>query len=316
MRILITGGAGFIGSHVADFALGAGHEVAVVDNLSAGKRENVPGQATFFQTDVRRRDEIMKIFREWRPDVVSHQAAQASVSVSVRDPLLDADINIVGSLNVMDAARAAKVRRFVFASTGGAIYGDVPEGRRADLSWRPDPLSPYACSKLAVERYLILHRSLYDLDYRILRYANVYGPRQDPYGEAGVVAIFLDRMLAGRCVQVNAMAREGDDGCVRDYVYVEDVARANLAAMTGDSMPPTANIATGIGTTTLQLVRQLEVAIERKVEVRHAPPRAGDVARSVLAPTESAGPSTTLSAGLAETLRWFRKRRETASIRP
>ncbi|HVZ35762.1 MAG TPA: NAD-dependent epimerase/dehydratase family protein, partial [Polyangiaceae bacterium] len=194
MRILVTGGAGFIGSHIADAALARGHEVLVIDDLSTGKRANVPSGARFVELDIRDGKRLHELIGEFRPQVISHQAAQTSVSVSTREPVRDADINVTGSLQLGDAAVEHGVERLIFASTGGAIYGEVPEGARAKEGDRTTPLSPYACSKLAFETYLTGYFAKErGLKSTVLRYANVYGPRQDPHGEAGVVAIFAQR---------------------------------------------------------------------------------------------------------------------------
>lgn len=308
MRILVTGGAGFIGSHIADLALQGGHEVAVLDNLSSGSRANVPGGAALHVADLRDPGAVRAVVEGFRPDVVNHQAAQASVSVSVRDPLLDAETNVLGTLHLLEACREFGVRRVVFASTGGAIYGDIPEGERADESRSPHPYSPYATSKLAGEIYLATYRAQYGLDYSVLRYANVYGPRQNPHGEAGVVAIFSERALAGEALRVHGMHAPGDGGCVRDYVYVGDVARANLRASLGELPVQLLNIGTGQPTTTAELAAQLTRVSGRSVPIHDAPPRPGDVARSLLDPTAYRahfGEPTALGEGLAQTVAWF-----------
>ena len=197
MRLIITGGAGFIGSHIADRALEKGWAVAVIDDLSSGRRENVPDGAEFFEVDICSKDDVDRVFEHFKPTAVSHQAAQASVAVSVREPQMDANVNVIGSLNILTASVANKVEQIVFASTGGAIYGEVPDGVRAGIDFSPVPISPYACSKFSVEKYLECFRIEHGLKYTVLRYANVYGPRQDPHGEAGVVASFCNRIIAG-----------------------------------------------------------------------------------------------------------------------
>ncbi|MEZ6122673.1 MAG: SDR family NAD(P)-dependent oxidoreductase [Planctomycetaceae bacterium] len=265
MRLLVTGGAGFIGSHVADRALSKGWKVAVIDNLVSGHRENVPPEAEFFKVDIRDREAVNAVFVDFQPTLVSHQAAQASVAVSVREPQMDADVNILGSLNILAACVAQKVQRIVFASTGGAIYGEVPEGIRAGIDFSPVPISPYACSKFAVEKYLECFRIEHGLQYTVLRYANVYGPRQDPHGEAGVVAIFCNRIIAGESIQVNARKASGDDGCVRDYVFIDDVAGANIAALENRIPDPILNVGTGQETSTRQLAEILQREIGRSV---------------------------------------------------
>ena len=311
MRVLVTGGAGFIGSHVADALLAAGHEVAVLDDLSVGKRENVPAAARFFEADVRDATAVGEVFAAFRPEVVAHQAAQTSVSVSTREPVRDAAINVVGGLVVLDACVHHGVSHFVFASTGGAIYGEVPEGTRAHVDTAPRPLSPYACAKYAFEAYLGAYAHEHGLRSVVLRYANVYGPRQDPYGEAGVVAIFTERLMAGQPIQVNARRAKGDDGCVRDYVYVGDVVRANVAAVAGTVPANVLNVCTGEATTTLELARALETTLGTRAELGFGPRRAGDIERSVLDPgvASALGPVTSLDTGLRETIAWFRGRR-------
>ncbi len=309
MRVLVTGGAGFVGSHVADALLAAGHNVVVLDDLSGGKRENVPAKATFERVDIRDAVAVDALFKTFAPEVVSHQAAQASVAVSVKEPLNDARINVAGSLNVLEAARRAGVRLFIFASTGGALYGDVPDGRAASIDWPARPESPYAAAKASVELYLRAYESLYGLPCRVLRYANVYGPRQDPHGEAGVVAIFARRLLAGEPVRINARRASGDDGCVRDYVFVGDVARANAAAIAGTVKVPTFNVGTGIGTTTRELALGIAEAIGVEPQLAFGPRREGDVERSVIDAAEATrtlGALTTLKDGLRETVAWFR----------
>ncbi len=308
MRALVTGGAGFIGSHVAEALLAEGHDVVVLDDLSTGSRHNVPAGATFVEGDVRDGDILERLFRAHRPQWVSHQAAQTSVSVSTREPERDADINVMGTLHLLQAAAAHGVERFVLASTGGAIYGEVPDGQRADQTWPARPYSPYACSKLAAEAYVQCWRAAHGLDAVTLRYANVYGPRQDPHGEAGVVAIFSERILAGAPITVFAMDEAGDPGCVRDYVFVEDVVRANLWALSGRLSAPIVDVATGQPTTTADLAQRIARAAERAPDVTFGPRRPGDLRRSVLAPDPALPPPTPLDQGLARTVAWFRQR--------
>lgn len=307
MRLLVTGGAGFIGSHIAEQAVARGWEVAVLDDLSSGNRDNVPVQATFFEGDIRDEILVRRVFENFRPSVVSHQAAQASVSVSVREPAKDAEINILGSINLLSAAVEFDVDRFLFASTGGAIYGEVPAGAATEET-PPQPLSPYAASKFAVENYLRCFQREHGLKYNILRYANVYGPRQDPHGEAGVVAIFLNRLLAGEALQINAMREAGDPGCIRDYVHVHDVVAANLAAAEGQIPHTVMNVATGVGTTTRELAETLFTVLQQRVELRFAGRRMGDTERSVLSPARYAEllqMPLSLAAGLGNTAEWF-----------
>jgi len=310
MRVLVTGGAGFIGSHIADAALAAGHEVLVIDDLSSGRRTSVPKAAQFLELDIRSESGVREVFSAFKPEVVSHQAAQTSVVVSTREPLRDAEVNILGSLNIIRESAAHAVSRFVFASTGGAIYGEIGGDRRASENEPALPLSPYACSKFSVECYLRCFAADTGLPYTVLRYANVYGPRQDPHGEAGVVAIFAQRLRDGLPIQINARQELGDDGCIRDYVYVGDVVRANLVALQGRIAETVTNVCTGEATTTRMLVDQLAAHLGEPIEIRAGARRAGDVQRSVLDPTRCAsviGPATSLADGLRETARWFRQ---------
>jgi UDP-glucose 4-epimerase len=307
MKVLVTGGAGFIGSHVADALVASGHEVVILDDLSTGREANLPAGATFERGDLRDDGFLDGLFERHAIDVVTHQAAQTSVSVSTREPVRDADVNILGSLKLLDRCIRHGVKRFVFASTGGAIYGEVPDGTLAQLNWTPRPISPYACSKLAFETYLNAHAATHALEAHILRYANVYGPRQDPHGEAGVVAIFCQRLRDGQPIRVNARQEPGDDGCVRDYVYVGDVVRTNLQAIAGERPPGTVHVGTGVETTTRQLADALVERSGRASPLEFGPRRAGDVERSVLEPDDhpQRGELTPLEAGLAETFAYF-----------
>jgi UDP-glucose 4-epimerase len=308
MKLLVTGGAGFIGSHVVEAALAAGHEVLVLDDLSTGKRTNVPSAARFEQLDLRDAPAVRDAVLAFRPDAVSHQAAQASVAVSVRDPRLDVGVNVIGSLNLLEACAEAKVVRLVFASTGGAIYGEVAQPARASEDTVPRPQSPYAISKLAVEQLLEVFRLHRGLDYGVLRYANVYGPRQDPHGEAGVVAIFMQALLESRPLQINARKALGDGGCLRDYVYVDDVVRANLAALRGELPDRVLNVGTGVAANTEQLASAIFQAAGRRSELTMAGPRAGDVERSVLDVTRFSailGAPTRLADGIARTWDYY-----------
>ncbi len=283
VKLLITGGAGFIGSHLAEAALAVGYEVVVVDDLSTGRRENVPAGARLHVQDICDASATRALLVAERPDVVSHQAAQTSVVRSVREPLEDARINVLGSLSVIEASLAADVHKLVFASSGGAIYGEVPERKRAATSWPTVPLSPYGVSKLAVERYLESYHKLRGLQAVALRYANVFGPRQDPRGEAGVVAIFLDRVARGEPVEVHGRRTAGDGGCVRDYIFVEDVVKANLRVLVEDT-PAKVNVCTGVGTTTAALLDAVEEVLGRPALRTSTPPRSGDLQCSILEP--------------------------------
>jgi UDP-glucose 4-epimerase len=304
-RILLTGGAGFIGSHVAEAYLRAGHAVLVVDNLSCGSGADVPRGAGFAEIDIRERDALRAAVEEFRPTVVNHHAAQKSVAESVRSPSEDARVNVVGLLNVLEAAAAVGARRFIFASTGGALYGgEAPLPTPEDAAVVPD--SPYGVSKFCGEQYVGLFRRLYGLSPVVLRYGNVYGPRQDPHGEAGVVAIFCRAVLAGEPCRVF-----GDGEQTRDFVHVADVARANLLALDGPG--GTYNVATGVETSVNAIVEMLRRAAGRPVAVEHAPARPGEVRRSLLDPRrarERLGwrAQVDVSQGIAQTFEWFRRR--------
>ena len=309
MRVLVSGGAGFIGSHVVAGALAEGHTVAVLDNLSSGKRSNLPSGVELFEVDLRNRAQVNEVVGLFKPELVSHQGAQISVAVSVREPHLDAEVNVLGGINLLDACVAAKVKRLVFASTGGAICGEVPPGQRADEDARPAPISPYAIHKLAFEQLLDVYRTHHGLDSVVLRYANIYGPRQDPHGEAGVVAIFFDTVLAGGTLRVNGLQHEGDPGCLRDYAYVGDAARANLAALAGRLPERLLNVCTGTTVSTLELATLISKVAGAPQRTVFAPPRPGDIGRSVLDPSRfdrALGPTVPISEGLRHTFEWYR----------
>lgn len=301
MKILVTGGAGFIGSHVTDAYLLDGHEVAVVDSLVTGSHSNLNPDAHFFEADVRDSARIQEICAQFRPDAVSHHAAQISVPHSVQDPAYDAEINIVGNLNVWRAARDAGAQRFIFASSGGAIYGDarqLPVSEEQEVA----PLSPYGLSKHVFELYL---RQLSGMTPVILRYANVYGPRQGARGEAGVVSIFVRRLLSGQeCVIY------GDGSMTRDYVFVGDVAEANRKALTlGDGRE--FNIASSTQTTTLELFNTLRDLVGSESEPKFVPERPGDVRFSCLNAERAHrelhwGPKVTLRDGLDKVIAYQR----------
>jgi UDP-glucose 4-epimerase len=269
MRVLVTGGAGFIGSHVAQQFLAAGYEVAVVDDLSTGHRENVPNGATFYECDIRD-ERLSTVFKEVRPDVVSHHAAQMSVRVSIAEPRRDASLNVEGSIHVLECAVATGTRKIIYASTGGAIYGE-PQYLPCDERHPIRPQCQYGISKHTVEHYLELYSDLYALDYTVLRYPNVYGPRQDPDGEAGVVAIFGGRMLDNQPVTIF-----GDGTQQRDFVFVGDVARANLLAVERGSQA-IINIGSNLGTSVLDIFEALKSVTRYGLDPIFAPPRLGEV---------------------------------------
>jgi UDP-glucose 4-epimerase len=308
MRVLVTGGAGFIGSHVVERSLASGLEVAVLDNFSSGSRTNVPDGVRILQADLRDREATQRLVRGFDPELVSHHAAQASVPLSMADPRLDAEVNVIGGINLLDACGGpgSRTRHLVFAST--ATYGEVPDGQRADESAPLEPKSPYAISKLGFERLLRVYREQRGLTATVLRYANVYGPRQAPHGESGVVAIFFDAALAARKLTIFARRQVGDAGCVRDYVYVDDVERANLHALTGKLERDVLNVGSGVATTSQQLAERVLSLTGSRSRIEHGPVRPGDLERSVLDPTRferAVGAPTSLDVGLRETARWY-----------
>jgi len=298
VRAVVTGGAGFIGSHVADALLARGDEVTVVDDLSAGKREQVPADARFVEADVR--DPLEELFDDVRPEVCFHLAGQIDLRVATREPALDAEINVLGTIRVLEAARRSDAD-VVFTSTGGAIYGecDGPAAETAPLL----PISPYGVSKLAAEEYLAAFNRLYGTRHASLRYGNVYGPRQDPHGEAGVVAIFFRALAAGERPQIF-----GDGLQTRDFVAMEDAVRATLAA---PARAGVFNVGTGRETSVLEIFDLCRKIVGVDVEPKLAPAREGELQRSVLDPglaDRELGwkPEVTLEQGLEETWEWLR----------
>ena len=308
-KVLITGGAGFIGSHVADRCLDHGFEVTILDDLSSGKRENIPDKAEFVEADIGS-DVARDLVASGGFKYLNHHAAQMDVRVSVDDPRHDAKINIDGLLNLLEGARKGKVQRVVFASSGGVVYGaggNLPYSEEE----KKLPVSPYGVSKLASEYYLAMYRQLYGLETVALRYSNVYGPRQNPHGEAGVVAIFCNRILAGRSLTVF-----GDGKQTRDYVYVEDVAEANLAVLTGpaplgDDLDASAfNVGTGVETDVNGLAKGLIDASGRDAEVVHEAERPGELKRNSVDAGKLSRefgwtPSRKLDEGLQLTFDWI-----------
>ncbi len=274
MKILVTGGAGFIGSHIVEAMLAEGHQVAVVDDLSSGKRHHIPGGVSFHQVDIRDAA-LEEVFHLEHPEVVSHQAARANVRESLEKPVLYADVNVVGSVNLLECCRKHGVRKVIYASTGGAVYGE-PQMVPVSEDHPVHPLDPYGASKHHVEHYLELYGLNYDLDYTVLRYPNVYGPRQDPHGEAGVVAIFTGQMLAGVQPVINGSGKQE-----RDFVFVRDVARANVLALErgGGGI---FNIGSGVGTSVNQIFDGLARLTRFDQEAVHGPAKKGEVSRIFL----------------------------------
>lgn len=305
MKVLVTGGAGFIGSHLVDRLVQEGHEVIIVDNLVTGKRRNINRAARFYKQDIQSW-RLERVFRNERPNVVMHLAAQMDVRKSVEDPMFDAQVNILGTLNVLQQAVKHGVRKVVFSSSGGAIYGEQ-EMYPAPESHVTKPLSPYGLSKLCGEQYLSYYQRSSGLQVVSLRYANVYGPRQDPEGEAGVVAIFIQKMLNNEQAVINGNGRQ-----TRDFVFVEDVVEANLAVM-GPETQGTYNVGTGAETSINDLFRILVQHTGSTCKEVHGPAKKGEQARSVIDSTRlrhelSWEPKGELSEGLKKTVEYFRER--------
>ncbi len=307
--ILITGGAGFIGSHLADDCLARGERVVVLDDLSTGKRENVPSGAVFYQRNLLDPG-LEEILADEKVDTISHHAAQVNVRVSLEDPAADARVNVLGSLEVIAAAKRAGVRRILFASSGGTVYGEQ-QVYPCDETHPKHPLSPYGCAKYSVELYLEAFRVTGDLDPVVLRYSNVYGPRQEPKGEAGIVAILAEKLLAGETPRIY------DDGeQTRDYLYVGDLVAANRAVL--DRWTPGAyNVGTASETTVNALYERVVAALGSNIRPRHvnavnAELRRNSLDAALLERTFGTRPRTTIEQGLALTLPWYRARAASA----
>ncbi len=301
MNILVTGGCGFIGSHVVDAYIAMGHRVAIIDNLSTGDIKNLNPKATFYEEDICSK-KMEKIFKHENFDIVNHHAAQINVRISVDDPIFDANVNIMGSLNLLDLAIKHKIKKFIFASSGGTVYGE-PEQLPITEEFPINPTSPYGISKATIEKYLLLFAKLHDFDYMILRYSNVYGPRQISKSEAGVISIFINQILDNKTCTVF-----GDGHQTRDYVYIEDVVKANSASL--ESAPGILNIGTGIEASVNDLVTILSDIVKKDVEHEHAPPRQGEVFRNVLDFSKAASllhwePKVSLKQGIKKTFDYF-----------
>jgi len=311
MKILITGGAGFIGSHVADACLEAGHQVVVVDDLSSGNLANLNPAVKFYQLDIRN-PALDEVFAAEKPDVVNHHAAQISVPRSVTEPLLDAQINILGLVNVLENCVKHHIKKVIFISTGGAIYGEAEEYPTTE-DYPPQPLSVYAINKFAGENYFRFYRHQYGLEYTVLRYANVFGPRQIAQGEAGVVSIFVEKLLQDSAPTIYAYP-DDPEGMIRDYVYVKDVVRANLAVLDRGSNE-VFNIGTCEETTTSQLYKTILWQLGKKIQPLKGPARKGDLRRSMLDNSKAFkelgwSPIYSLEDGIRETVTWFKARKE------
>ncbi|RJQ18361.1 MAG: SDR family oxidoreductase [Nitrospiraceae bacterium] len=305
MKVIVTGGAGFIGSHIVDELINNEYEVVVIDDLSTGREENINGKAKFYKLDIRNTAGLEEIFRNEKPDYVTHQAAQKDVRVSVSDPVYDAEINILGTINILQNCVKFNVSKFIFASTGGAIYGEQ-DIFPAPETHPTNPISPYGITKLTAEHYMYYYKAVHGLDYVSLRYANVYGPRQDPHGEAGVVAIFIQKMLRGEQPVIN-----GDGEQTRDFVYVGDVARANISAIKNATSENIFNIGTGVETTVNQIFHHIRDIINPNIKEKHGPSKTGEQLRSVIDFSMAVEmlnwePGVSFSNGLKKTFEYFK----------
>ena len=304
MKILVTGGAGFIASHIVDKFIEEGHEVVILDDLSTGFEKNINPKAKFVKLNIRD-EKVSDLFEEEKFDVVNHHAAQMDVRRSVIDPAFDANTNILGTINLLQNSVKHGVNKFMFASTGGAVYGEQ-ECFPADENHPTNPVSPYGISKLSVEKYLYFYFNEHKLNYTILRYANIYGPRQNPFGEAGVVAIFSTKLLNGDQPIINGTGEQ-----TRDYVFVKDVVKANLQTLADDESD-IYNVGTGIETNVSELYRLLNEIAGNGQEEKHGPAAAGEQMRSVITSEKlfekfNWKPSTKLIDGLKETVEFFKK---------
>ena len=303
-KVIVTGGAGFIGSHLVDRLLEEGHQVVVMDNLSTGKLQNLNPSATFHHSDITHQS-VNDVFHREQPDIVFHMAAQVSVTESTKDPINDASINVTGTLRLLEASRRFGVEKFIYSSTGGALYGD-PEVNPCSETTPIRPMSPYGLSKYLGEQYIELYQNLYHLNFTILRYSNVYGPRQDPHGEAGVIAKFSQAMLEGRQPQIFGGGEQE-----RDFVFVADVVQANIRALQrGDG--EAINIGTGESTSVNCIYETLQSIIQYRWEAEHRPQRPGEIYRISLECSKAArilqwSPQINLQEGLQQTVEFFRK---------
>lgn len=304
MKVLVTGGAGFIGSHVVDHYLANRYEVVIIDDLSTGRASNMNPEAKFYEMDIRD-PQVAQVFEKERPDFVNHHAAQMDVRRSIVEPLFDADVNILGSINLIECARRNQVKRFVYISTGGAVYGE-PVYLPCDEAHPINPICQYGASKHTVEHYLYMYRENYGLNYSVLRYPNVYGPRQDPRGEAGVVAIFTGQMLKDEQVVIN-----GNGEQERDFVYVADCARANLLALNGVTTSGIYNLGSGRGTAVNNVFTNLKEITGYSKDPVYGPAKLGETRQIYLDATKACQqlrwvPSVNLRDGLEKTVDYFR----------
>ncbi|PIN86338.1 UDP-glucose 4-epimerase [Candidatus Woesearchaeota archaeon CG10_big_fil_rev_8_21_14_0_10_44_13] len=302
-KVLVTGGAGFIGSNIVDLLIEKGYDVVIVDNLVTGNKENISKKAKFYDVDITGQG-LKDVFEKEKPDFVIHEAAQINVRKSVEDPMFDANSNVIGTINVLECCRRSGVKKILYSSSGGACYGE-PEYMPCDEKHPVHPICPYGASKYAAEQYFFLYNFLYRIDYTILRYANVYGPRQDPKGEAGVISIFLDRISKGQVPVIN-----GDGRQTRDFVYVGDVARANLLALEKSTKSRIFNIGFGKETSVNQIYSEIKKATKSGIDARHGQAIPGEVYRiylyAGLAKKELGWkPGVVLSEGIKKTAEWF-----------
>lgn len=305
MKALVTGGAGFIGSHIVDRLINENFEVVVIDNLSSGIKEQINKSAKFYEIDIRDKN-LEKIFSKEKPDYVFHLAAQMSVPYSVEDPFNDLDINGNGILNLLEISRKHNIKKIIFSSTGGAIYGNAPVPTSEEV--QPQPLAPYGITKLLSENYLHFYKENYGLDYTVLRYANVYGPRQLNAHESGVITIFIRKILANEAVKIYAYTDE-PDGMIRDYVYVADVVNANILALNSESS--IYNIGTNISTKTKELYDIITKISNIKVDLSIHPPREGDIKANTLDNGKASTklnwqPCFSLEEGMKQTVEYFK----------
>lgn len=304
MKILVTGGAGFIGSNIADSYIEAGHEVVIVDNLSSGNEKNINQKAKFYKADIQDKEALEKIFESEKIEIVNHHAAQIDVRKSVADPVFNAQVNEIGTLNLLELSVKHGIKKFILASTGGALFGDIKEKSGAKEDHSMEPISPYAITKRSAELYLTAYHANYGLNYTVLRYGNVFGPRQDPHGEAGVIAIFIGKLNGNKAPFIYGNGKQ-----LRDYVFVKDVCRANLLALKKGNNK-IYNVGTGIGTSVNRLFAELKNFMGFSGKAIYKPPRAGELFRSVLCADKIKKelkwkPETNVRSGLEKTVDYF-----------
>lgn len=305
MKILITGGAGFIASHVADAYIELGHEVVIIDNLSTGNKGNLNPKAKFIEVDITDKDAVQAIIRQERPDVINHHAAHIQVGYSVKNPQFDAENNIIGLLNIMEAAKEVPIKKVIMAATGGAMYGNKVTPFNEEM--KAEPLSPYGISKRAGELYLNYYHELYQIPFISLRYSNVYGPRQNAHGESGVIAIFSEMIAEGKTPVIN-----GDGTHTRDYVYVEDVARANVLALNSDFVGEL-NIGTTTEISTNEVFRKVASEMGALIEEKHSAERPGEQVTSSLDYSKAKQilgwePKVNFDEGVKKVVQWYKNK--------